>query len=130
MPLEEMEKYADEKEEDEVFTEFRERIAKNKEQVVRHDRDGKPLWITGDNQLAPEDVPNCEMCGNPRDFEFQIMPQLLNSLKREQLDWGVITIYTCAKDCDIGERYVKEFAYKQDIVKEEETEGASGEELE
>lgn len=117
-----MEKYVDEKDEDKVFAVFRDRIAQNKEQVVRYDRDGKPLWITGTNQLAHEDVPKCDTCGGTRDFEFQIMPQLLNNLKRDDLDWGIISVYTCAKDCDIGERYVQEFAYKQDIVKEEEEE--------
>ncbi|XP_063698515.1 programmed cell death protein 2 [Culicoides brevitarsis] len=122
VPAAEMEKYVGETEEDKVFAAFRERISQNKEQVVRYDRGGKPLWITGDLQLAPEDVPKCENCNETRDFEFQIMPQLLNNLKREELDWGVIAVFTCSKDCDIGERYVKEFAYKQDIVKDDEGE--------
>lgn len=119
IPLSEMEKYVDEKGEDKVFTLFRDRITKNKEQVVRYDRGGKPLWIASNNQLAPDDVPKCQTCGGTRDFEFQIMPQLLNSLKREELDWGIIAIYTCANDCDIGERYVEEYAYKQDIIEDE-----------
>lgn len=116
-----MEKYVDDKDEDKAFTVFRDRITKNKEQVVRYDRGGKPLWITSKNQLASDDVPKCQTCGGARDFEFQIMPQLINNLKRVELDWGIISIYTCASDCDIGERYVQEFAYKQDIIKDEDS---------
>lgn len=46
------------------------------------------------------------------------MPQLLNSLENENLDWGIIAVYTCEKSCDINTKYVEEFVYKQDIVKE------------
>lgn len=46
------------------------------------------------------------------------MPQLLNKLKNDSIDWGVIAIYTCANDCDIGQKYFQEYAYKQDIVEE------------
>uniref|UniRef100_A0A336M3S8 CSON011736 protein n=1 Tax=Culicoides sonorensis TaxID=179676 RepID=A0A336M3S8_CULSO len=119
IPLTEMEKYVDESDEDKAFTAFRERISKNKDQVVRYDRGGKPLWITSKNQIPIEDVPKCPICNGTRDFEFQIMPQLLNTLKHPELDWGIISVFTCAQDCDIGERYVQEFVYKQDIVKEE-----------
>lgn len=44
------------------------------------------------------------------------MPQLLLSLQNENLDWGIIAIYTCEKTCDVDSQYVKEFAYKQDIL--------------
>lgn len=46
------------------------------------------------------------------------MPQLLNSLHNDQLDWGIIAVYTCEKSCDIDGQYVEEFAYKQDIAAE------------
>lgn len=47
------------------------------------------------------------------------MPQLLNSLKSLNVDWGVIPIYTCENSCDTNDAYVPEFCYKQDIVSEE-----------
>lgn len=45
------------------------------------------------------------------------MPQLLNHLKHADLDWGVIVVYTCKASCTGGSKYLKEFAYKQDLVK-------------
>lgn len=48
------------------------------------------------------------------------MPQLLNSLKNPDLDWGVIAIYTCEKSCNTNGEYADEFALKQDIVNNEE----------
>lgn len=50
------------------------------------------------------------------------MPQMLNSLKNYDLDWGVILVYTCKNDCDVNSKYVKEFCFKQDIVKKDDNE--------
>ena len=50
------------------------------------------------------------------------MPQMLNSLKNYDLDWGVIAVYTCKNDCDVNSKYVKEFCIKQDIVKKDDDE--------
>lgn len=47
------------------------------------------------------------------------MPQLLNSYKDLNIDWGIIAIYTCSKSCDTNEKYVDEFSYKQDICEDE-----------
>ena len=61
-------------------------------QVLRYARGGKPLWISDRDQLPPPPVPplapaaggaavpRCEYCDGPREFEFQVMPQLLHSL--------------------------------------------------
>lgn len=47
------------------------------------------------------------------------MPQLLNYLNLDLgvncLDWGVIAIYTCSKNCTEGAVYKKEFLFKQDV---------------
>lgn len=49
---------------------------------------------------------------------FQIMPQLLLSLRNENLDWGIVVVYTCEQSCDTDSHYVKEFVYKQDCIDE------------
>ena len=51
----------------------------------------------------------------------QIMPQLLNHLDLDEqatsigLDWGVLCIYTCQNSCSIGNGYIKEFLWKQEL---------------
>lgn len=105
-------------------------------QVIRYDRGGQPLWISGKNVLADDKIPNCELCSSKRIFEFQvkitvsfmiifadrpftsssqIMPQLLNSLKCPALDWGIINVYTCENSCNLSDVYAKEFVFKQDV---------------
>lgn len=41
----------------------------------------QPLWTYRAQQLAAQ--PHCRRCGGPADFEFQILPQLLFMLQRE-----------------------------------------------
>lgn len=51
---------------------------------------------------------------------LQIMPQLLNSLKNENIDWGTLAVYTCEQSCDPADcGYAREFVYKQDVVNTE-----------
>jgi Programmed cell death protein 2, C-terminal putative domain len=64
--------------------------------VVADDEGGGPLWIQSDYRpgsvasdsvtlTAPEGsrcIPNCQYCGAPRKFEFQLMPQLLHYLSK------------------------------------------------
>lgn len=104
--------------EDKAFQSFKKRIAAEPEQIVRYKRQGEPLWIanvkdTIESQL--QELPNCSQCGGPRKFEFQLMPQMLTLLKDENLDWGVLAIYTCASSCPIN-GYVEEHLIKQDIM--------------
>lgn len=46
---------------------------------------------------------------------YQIMPQLLNSFKDLDIDWGVLAIYTCTRSCNTTNEYVDEYCFKQDI---------------
>ena len=69
-----------------------------------------------------EQIPNCEICGYKRVFEFQIMPQLLSvlkldtSLNEKSVDWGVLAVYTCENSCSNGSKvYKPEFIWKQDV---------------
>lgn len=50
------------------------------------------------------------------------MPQLLVYLKIENvfksIDWGILAIYTCKKSCTPQLKYIQEYIWKQDIIKE------------
>lgn len=117
LPESELSKYTAETEEDKFFSKFRKRISDEPEQILRYDREGKPLWMAEANRLdTVDDVPKCENCQGERVFEFQVMPQLLNSLKSDSLDWGILAVYTCKASCGSEGKYLPEFIHKQDIV--------------
>lgn len=101
---------------DTCFAAFKRTIDKLPDQVVRYDRHGSPLWISAKNRLPEASVPVCPLCGGQRTFEFQIMPQMLNTIKSEAFDWGIITVYTCGGSCDVQGAYVPEYCHKQDVV--------------
>ncbi len=42
---------------------------------------GDVLWVSDDAVPQAADIPNCAKCGAARQFEFQVLPQLLNYLK-------------------------------------------------
>ncbi|XP_012231809.1 programmed cell death protein 2 isoform X2 [Linepithema humile] len=108
-------------EKDETFTEFRMKIDNYPDQILRYDRGGKILYISSHNQVT--NIPKCPECDGDRQFEFQIMPQLLNFLNFKDivncLDWGILAVFTCKKSCIPKDKYVKEYIWKQDIVQEE-----------
>uniref|UniRef100_A0A182PHH1 MYND-type domain-containing protein n=1 Tax=Anopheles epiroticus TaxID=199890 RepID=A0A182PHH1_9DIPT len=112
LPEAELDKYSSDQVEDKTFSKFKERISADPDQVLRYERGGKPLWLS---PKLPKDVPPCERCNGRRVFEFQIMPQLLNSLNNEQLDWGTLVCYTCEASCDV-QGYVEEFIFRQDVL--------------
>ena len=98
---------------DKAFTRFKERIADNSDQVLRYERGGQPLWIA--NEPKPDFIPECEYCMRPRQYEFQIMPQMLTALHENELDFGVIVVYSCTDSCTEGIAYKNEFVFKQDV---------------
>jgi len=90
------------------------------DQVVYYSVGGSPVWITDENQM-PGDPPKCEHCGGPRQFEFQVQPQLIfHLMKRLQgypmnaapFEWGVVAVYTCVNNCS-SSGYLEEFVYNQ-----------------
>nr|CAH7767911.1 unnamed protein product [Callosobruchus chinensis] len=108
----ELSKYAH-TEEDKAFRKFQKRVEQNPDQIIRYQRGGNPLWIA--KQPMPTTIPNCEHCGARRQYEFQVMPQLLTFLHEENLDWGVLVVYTCEASCDVNGIYKEEFVFKQDV---------------
>ncbi|KAJ4429449.1 hypothetical protein ANN_21618 [Periplaneta americana] len=105
--------------EDKQFLKFSERIKKSPEQILRYERSGEPLWISSNNIPKEGDIPCCEYCGGQRQFEFQILPQMLNYLDldntEKSVDWGILAVYTCSKSCDGIPAYKQEFLWKQDV---------------
>ncbi|XP_003738822.1 programmed cell death protein 2 [Galendromus occidentalis] len=98
---------------DKAFKRFKKIISPYPEQILRYCKGGEPLWVSA--EAVPESIPACGKCGSPREYEFQIMPQVLNLLKSDLLDWGTVAVYTCSKNCDT-DGYVKEFLHRQDFV--------------
>lgn len=98
---------------DKAFTKFRKRVESSPSQILRYERGGVPLYIS--NEGIPEEIPNCEYCGGPRQFEFQIMPQILSIIKEQDIDWGVLICYTCVNSCHNDFHYKNECIFKQDV---------------
>jgi len=83
---------------------------------VKHRGSGvEPLWMSDKNQ--PPSIPDCPLCGAPRLFEFQIMPQIFDQLQELLLvDWNTVCFYTCSNPgCLPGdaEGYIREFSFIQ-----------------
>ncbi|XP_003969537.1 programmed cell death protein 2 isoform X1 [Takifugu rubripes] len=110
-----------ETEDNKVFQQFKKKIASEPHQVLRYSRGGSPLWVSSQHIPSDNDIPLCT-CGAPRCFEFQVMPQLLNSLSVDSMgmsiDWGTLAVYTCSVSCNQGDRYISEFIWKQDFISE------------
>ncbi|XP_029903183.1 programmed cell death protein 2 [Myripristis murdjan] len=111
-----------ETEDNKVFQRFKKRIAPEPHQVLRYSRGGSPLWVSSQHVPSDHDIPPCT-CGSKRTFEFQVMPQLLNSLCVDStgtsIDWGTLAIYTCAVSCNHDNHYCPEFIWKQDFTSEQ-----------
>ncbi|KAJ2907611.1 hypothetical protein GGI21_003716 [Coemansia aciculifera] len=93
---------------DRAFLLFQRRIQKSPDQVIRYTRSSEssePLFVSDAGKPeAHADVPDCELCGAAREFEFQIMPQMLNNLSIDSadptsVDWGTLLVYTCPRSC-------------------------------
>ncbi|CAG9331478.1 unnamed protein product [Blepharisma stoltei] len=79
-------------------------------QCIRYGKRILPLWYSDKGRPA-ERIENCT-CGEARIFEFQVLPQILNYIKEDELDFGTILVYTCPNSCQI-EGYAREVALLQ-----------------
>ncbi|KAL7068019.1 hypothetical protein ACR3K2_14510 [Cryptosporidium serpentis] len=85
---------------------FSETISRNPSQIIRYSFGGKPLWSESPKNIV---VNNCENCGAPRVFEFQLLSTLIYELSRrnsedkfvlmQSEDWATIVVFTCSEDC-------------------------------
>lgn len=87
------------------------------------------LWISNKNKILDftKEIPECENCGTPRKFEFQIMPNLLNKIqlnsKNDSLDFGTLLVFSCPRSCTKNEPneanpldyYMPEYIYNQKV---------------
>jgi len=116
----------DEEEEEEedpdkkAFLSFQKRIKPHPDQVLRYSRANIEglLWLS--TRDKPPSIPDCEQCGSPRIFEFEILPQLLYYLDIDKtdpsssLDWGAIVCYTCQNSCSPSQgkaQYIEEYVW-------------------
>lgn len=113
------------------FAMFQARIDAAPEQAIRYcfKPGARPLWPSPTNIPSPSDIPHCPHCKSLRRFEFQVMPQLINSLEQDELqetslDWSTLAVYSCPNSCAEGveamkrqgSAYVEEFVWVQPPV--------------
>ena len=94
---------------DPVFKKFLKRIKRCPSQIIRYQlgaADDEILWPTHNGKPNPDDIPMCQYCGSKRQFEFQVMPQLLTYLNLREtivegdgVDWATLAVYTCSNNC-------------------------------
>ncbi|KAJ1966469.1 hypothetical protein GGI12_000044 [Dipsacomyces acuminosporus] len=113
---------------DHAFLLFQRRIQQNADQVIRYARapesaqPSEPLFVSDNNKPeAGKDVPKCGACGASREFEFQIMPQMLNfldvdSVDPTSIDWGTLLIYSCPNSCSAVNESGKPAAYAEEAI--------------
>lgn len=107
---------------------FQQRLERSPTQVVRYAWGGAPLWIAPPPAQITTGVwpPPCSRCGAPRIFELELLPtltyqmqtacpDLVASSTSKLMDWGVIFIFTCSKDCE-AEDPTEEFIVVQPSV--------------
>jgi pre-rRNA-processing protein TSR4 len=110
---------------DKTFLTFQKAISAYPDQVMRYVRvvygePSIPLWVSDEGQPQEGDIVGCALCGSPRTFEFQILPQLLHALnvdhsQPDALDWGTLLVYSCSSNCETDGRTVEEVVWRQDF---------------
>jgi len=109
---------------DPAFLKFKLRTEREPRQGIRYSFDelSAPLWLSSKGQVEKDKVPPCPHCGAERDFEFQIMPQLLYYLEADdksatphEMEWGTLAVYSCPDSCVTKASYAEEFLWVQPV---------------
>ncbi|KAJ8407950.1 hypothetical protein AAFF_G00269940 [Aldrovandia affinis] len=85
---------------DQTFSRFMKKISLCPEQILRYCWSGSPLFITDPPSNVSQMVPPCSHCGDPRTFEFQLMPALVSLLtsvdssSEVAVEFGTVLVYT------------------------------------
>uniref|UniRef100_A0A0X3PZ80 MYND-type domain-containing protein n=1 Tax=Schistocephalus solidus TaxID=70667 RepID=A0A0X3PZ80_SCHSO len=85
-----------------IFSQFRQVMKVEPDQVIRFQRGGEPFWVS----TTQRTIPSCEVCGGKRIFEFQITPQILSHLKLDCVkepspDFATVYVFTCENSCSL-----------------------------
>jgi len=105
---------------DRYFQRFKRVLERRSDQILRYARNSQPLRPS-DHVHISANVPNCDLCGERRSFELQLMPHLLELMDVDSLgasiDWATVCIYTCAASCDTSTKgFAQEVLSKQDFT--------------
>jgi hypothetical protein len=107
---------------DEQWALFQARLSRAPTQCIRYcnEEGATPLWPSLKNM--PGAIPKCPLCQAERQFEFQVLPQVLyyagvDSGLPDELDFSSIAVYTCS--CTVSPSviqssktsYAEEFAW-------------------
>ncbi|KAK9794945.1 hypothetical protein WJX73_007647 [Symbiochloris irregularis] len=102
------------------YARFAAKIASAPEQVIRYRfaREVKPLCPGTTSPPGPGAIPACPHCHSARQFEFQVMPQMIHYLGVDadaatSPDWGTIAVYSCPRSCATSEAYTEEHVWVQ-----------------
>lgn len=93
------------------FLIYKNNLLNDPEHVIRYCFNSQtvPMFYSLYGKFSIDDLPNCELCGSKRIFEFQVNNTLLNSVEGlYEMDWGIITVYSCSNSCFSENPYVKE----------------------
>lgn len=111
---------------DGMFIKFQKRVEREPQQVIRHlmqpEHVHEPLWVSSIGKPSVKDIGCCRICGEVKDFEVQVMPQMVSHLQikdtgnKDSIDWGSLMVYTCGKFCwEEGKVYEEAVIWKQDF---------------
>lgn len=113
---------------DTAFIKFQKRLARDPHQILRYapicidtsqnpNHDDLPLWANAKTRPPKEHIGHCIVCKSEKQFELQILPQVIYHLKSD-MDWGSLFIYTCPNLCKNEESYTEECIWKQEFTKD------------
>jgi pre-rRNA-processing protein TSR4 len=80
------------------------------------------------NSASSPMIEKCSICGSPRRFECQLMPNLINVLKKpaqstspdNQMEWGTCLVFTCENDCcmdvEAGKKRELKECWREEVV--------------
>lgn len=107
------------------FLKFQRRLERSPTQVLSYCWGGQPLWISEPPEEASNTAwpPPCGRCGAKRVYEAQLMPSLFYQIRTRypdligdaDIEWGVVVLYTCSRDCT-GDEPCEEFVVVQAAV--------------
>ncbi|CDI75732.1 programmed cell death protein, putative [Eimeria praecox] len=108
---------------DKVFLKLQKRLSRSPKQAIRYSFEGKPLFISPLPKGEVASVPPCPHCGSSRVFEMQLVPAAAEEIEKRRrspaaapVEWGVVVVFTCRKDCVPTGIYTTEHVIVQEIL--------------